>query len=146
MKQKMVRKLNSVERKVCSKRQGPTTYGKPQFPTIPDGTGNDLSVLVGEDSWSFFHCLKLDKAFLELPVSEWESSSSFQAGKAVINSLCVVNDGAERGVKLTHDFLAQARKENNFQNILQVVENDRHAVPNQRKRKQESKAWFLHLG
>ena len=93
----------------------------------------------------FFQILKLDTGFLELPVDEWESSSSFQAGKEVINSLSVVNDGAERGVKLTHEFLVQARKENNFENVLQVVENDRHAVPNQRKRKQKSKSWFFYL-
>ena len=45
-----------------------------------------------------------------------------------------MNDGAERGVKLTYDFLDRARKERNLQNILQVVENARKALPNQCKR------------
>ena len=134
MKGKLVAKLNSVEKKICSKRLEPTPYGKLQFPKIPDGTGNYLNELVGEDSWSFFHIIKLGTDFLNLTVEEWESGSSFQDGREVVDSLCIVKDGAERGVKLTQDFIAQAQKENNFQNILQRVENDRHGVPNQRKR------------
>ena len=63
----------------------------------------------------------------------------------MVDSLSVVNDGAERGVKLAHDFLDAAKTNKNFQNILQVVENDRKSVPNQRKRKVQSKTWFLHL-
>ena len=32
---------------------------------------------------------------------------------------------SEGGVKITYDFLEQARKEDRFQHILQAVENDR---------------------
>ena len=32
------------------------------------------------------------------------------------------NDAAERGVKRTTDFSGAARREDNFQNVLQVVE------------------------
>ena len=60
-----------------------------------------------------------------------------------MNSLSVVNDGAERVVKLAYDFLDSARREDNLQNILQVVENNRHAVPNQRKRKLAPKCRYL---
>ena len=48
--------------------------------------------------------------------------------------LQVVNDVAERGVKLCNDFIGSSRDEERFQNILQVVENHRKAQPNQRKR------------
>ena len=37
----------------------------------------------------------------------------------------VVNDSAERGVKLSSDFLAAAHSEKHYQNVLQVVEQDR---------------------
>ena len=80
-----------------------------------------------------------------MPTKDWSSNSQFQAAKKVVASFSVVNDGAERGVKLTHDFLDVARKEDNLQNILQVVENDRHSLLNQRKRKIKSKCWFLKL-
>ena len=52
----------------------------------------------------------------------------------VVNKFQVVNEAAERGVKLCHDFLNVARDERSFQEVLQVVENDRRRVPNQRKR------------
>ena len=67
-------------------------------------------------------------------VDEWDNSPSYEAAKAAVKSLPVVNDGAERGVKITSEFLESARKEETFQTRLQVAENDRKAVPNQRKR------------
>ena len=51
-----------------------------------------------------------------------------------VKTLPVVNDGAERGVKISQKYLEDARKEEVYQNILQVAENDIKLVPNQRKR------------
>lgn len=42
----------------------------------------------------------------------------------------VVNDCAERGVKLASDFVDTARSDEHFQNILQVIEKDRQDHPN----------------
>ena len=50
----------------------------------------------------------------------------------------MVNDSAEREVKLTSDFLNTARKEEQFQSVLQVVEKSRKDTPDQRKRKIKS--------
>ena len=144
-KVKMVEKLKSVDKHICSKRYGPSTYGKPPFPRIPVNADADLSEFVGEDSWSFFHLLKINTRFLDLPAKDWSSNPQFQAAKEVVASFSVVNDGAVRGVKLAHNFSDVARKEGNLQNILQFVENDRHSLPNQRKRKIKSKCWFLKL-
>ena len=47
-----------------------------------------------------------------------------------------MNDSAERGCKLADDFKDSARDEIKFQHILQVVENDRDLIPNQRVRHQ----------
>ena len=85
----------------------------------------------------------MDPSFLESPVSSWHLSDPYLEALKVVNNMCVVNDAAERGVKLCSDFLSSARKEGNLQNILQVVENNRNRVPNQRNRKKESKHWFL---
>ena len=146
MKARMAEKMISNEKKICSKRMGPSKYGKPCFPKLPAPEADfDLSDFMGEDSWSFFHILKLKSSFISLPVKEWPANCDFQEGKRVVDSLSVVNDGAERGVKLAHNFLDAAKTNKNFQNILQVVENDRKSVPNQRKRKVQSKTWFLHL-
>ena len=52
-----------------------------------------------------------------------------------IQAVIVVNDSAERGVKLSSDFLAVAKTEEHYQNDLQVVEQDRQRQQNIRKRK-----------
>ena len=67
--------------------------------------------------------------FLEESVDTWEDpESSYQEAKAAVKTVPVVNDGAERGVKISSDFLEDARMEEMYQNILQV-----DLVPNQRK-------------
>ena len=72
--------------------------------------------------------------FLEESVDTWEDpESSYQEADAAVKTVPVVNDGAERGVKISSDFLEDARKEEIYQNILQVAENDTDLVPNQRK-------------
>ena len=47
----------------------------------------------------------------------------------------VVNDPAERAVKLTADFVGAARGEEHFQNILQAVEANHKERPNLRGEK-----------
>ena len=49
-----------------------------------------------------------------------------------------MNDAAERGVKLCSDFLRMAKKEENLQKILQVVESHHKKVPNLRVPKKET--------
>ena len=77
--------------------------------------------------------LKLNEDFLYKPV-EWERDEQYKKAKAILNALSVTNDAVERGVKLA-DFQQTAKKEDRFQDILQVVENSRHSLSDQRKRK-----------
>ena len=51
-----------------------------------------------------------------------------------VTHLQVINDSAEHSVKLLTDFLSSDRSENKYQNVLQVIENDRKYLENQRKR------------
>ena len=63
--------------------------------------------------------------FLEESVDTWEDpESSYQEAKAAVKTVPVVNDGVVRGVKISQDFLEDARKEERYQKILQVAEND----------------------
>ena len=52
-KEKIAKKLLSLDYKVCSKRTG-SDFGKPILPKIPEKSVDilDLSLFVGEDSWS----------------------------------------------------------------------------------------------
>lgn len=118
-------------------------FGKPHFPSV-DAT-SQLSSFIGKSSWQFFRILNISTDFLQLPSSEWQTAPSFLDGLATVRNIRVVNDSAERGVKLSSDFLSTAQIEKRYQNVLQVVENDRGKIPDQRKRKGPPRAWFLQL-
>ena len=113
-------------------------FGKPRFPVLSPTTR--LADLANSDCWFGMHQLNIDPAFLPLDVDDWSSSAAFQAGAENVRAINVVNDCAERGVKLTTDFVATARSEQHLQNVLQAVEHDRSKQPNLRcaKRKRGS--------
>ena len=79
----------------------------------------------------------MDPGFLSLDVSEWPESESYKSAVINVRGINVVNDSAERGVKLSADFMAAARGEEHYQNVLQVVEENRKMRPNLRKKKTE---------
>ena len=87
----------------------------------------------------------MDTSFLHQPVQTWGDNESYKEALNVVNNLRVVNDTAECGVKLGNDFIDTAKMEARYQNILQVVENDRKRIPNQRNPNIKSKSWFLSL-
>ena len=107
-------------------------YGKPSFPKVTQETM--LADLVNEDSWFTVNLLRLNMTFLTKNVDSWQNDDHFKASKFIVDGLNVVNDPAERAVKLRNDFISSARGEDHFQNVLQVVECDRKARPNLRKR------------
>ena len=111
-----------------------TEFGKPAFPSdITEST--TLADLVIPDSWYMMYILQLDTSFLADDVESWPSSAAYLTSAANVLALNVINDCAERGVKLSSDFLTTARSEQHYQNVLQVVEQDRKQQPNVRKRK-----------
>ena len=110
-------------------------YGKPRFPSLDADTS--LADLLGHDSWFTVQMLKLDVSFLDLPVFEWEETESYSDGLKIIKNVKVLNDSAERAVKLTTDFIDKARSEDHFQNILQVVEKERKTTPDLRRKRRK---------
>ena len=72
----------------------------------------------------------MDTDFLNEDVKTWPGQPSFGSAKLKTGAINVINDSAERGVKLSSDFLNAARSEEHYQNILQVVEDDRRRMPN----------------
>ena len=73
--------------------------------------------------------------FLSEDVKSWDTDASYQHSKAIVKRQNVVNDGVERGVKLSTDFAQDAKSENHFQNLLQTVEDNRKQVPDLRNPK-----------
>ena len=82
--------------------------------------------------------MKLESSFIDLPVESWNKDEGFKAAETVVKNLKVVNDAAERGIKLCIAFLLKAKKNETFQNIVQVVENNRNETPYNRNKKKES--------
>jgi len=109
-------------------------WGKPRFPSSID-LSTTLCDLVDADSWFTIFRLEIDASFLQLPVSEWDTNEAYLASAQNVKALNVVNDAAERGVKLATDFVDAARSDEHFQNILHVVEDDRKQNPNLRLKK-----------
>ena len=76
-------------------------------------------------SRTFFSVLRLDDSFLSVPVTQWKVTPSFVAAEESVQNLACVNDCAERGVALIHDFNASTKDEIQKQYLLQVVEQHR---------------------
>ena len=129
-KKRMVLALLEKEKKICSKRYG-AGFQKPRFPDIGDGP-LELSHFIGEDSWSFFSITRIGYEFLNVPVEQWESDCEYNQGKDIVDNFLVVNDAAERAVKLTQDVISKAKKEETLQDNVQVIENIRNMVPEAR--------------
>ena len=75
---------------------------------------------------SLFKVLGLNDSFLSVPVSMWQDTQSFTSACETVVMLTCVNDSAERGVALIHDFNASTKDETQKQYMLQVVEQHRH--------------------
>ena len=70
--------------------------------------------------------------FLTIPPEQWNDNEDYRRGKNRVKNLRVVNDTAERGVKLFDDYnklLTNDEEEKQF--LLQVVEANWKAVPTQ---------------
>jgi len=81
------------------------------LPTFPVCTTEkrDLADLVGSNSMLFFKVLGCSHSFLTTPPQQWISNNDYLEAKAIVNYMSVVNDVAERGVKLCSDFLTSSR-------------------------------------
>ena len=78
------------------------------------------------------HRFNIDSSFLQLSSELWADNENYIRSKEQLMKLLVVNNTAERGVKLFQDYnLALSRNEKVTQQILQVVEAKRKAVPTQ---------------
>lgn len=94
----------------------------------------NLSDFVTMNTRKFFTILGLPQSFLSLPHETWEDNADYKEAERVVQSLKVVNDTAERGVKLIQDFNAVLTKnEDEKQFLLQVVQEHRKLYPDSKK-------------
>ena len=133
----------------------PTTYFKPgKLEDVPlvcsvkecvgsslceDDHGNPypkktLSSFVSEKSYLLFNLLDItDLTWLESPVAEWEDFPSYIKVRDFIHDLLVVNDGAERGIKLMQELLDRTQDEEDLQYLMQCVSYHRKLIGHTKK-------------
>ena len=71
---------------------------------------------------------------MEKVPDDWANYSSYRAAKKAVSSFVLVNDRAERGVKLIQDYNALLTKdESQKQEFLHVVTEHRKRFPNANK-------------
>lgn len=89
---------------------------------LPMFITKELSDFITAKTVQFFDRFKISRAFLTKDPSKWHDDEDFLNAKKKLNKLKVVNDTAERGVKLMQDYNKNlTTKESEFQNLLQVV-------------------------
>jgi hypothetical protein len=102
--------------------------GKPKFPLInPDEIDypNQLNLFVGAKSWLLFNLLNIDGEMLDwmqVPVVYWEKMSGYRKLKEIVSAFEVVNDCAERAIKMITDFKDATTNVEEQEFLLQVVE------------------------
>lgn len=90
---------------------------------------SSLESFVTKRTANIFSQLMIDDSFLHLPPDEWIKNKAYQDGQRVVRNLQVVNDLAERGVKLCKDFNKLLTKDNDEnERVLQVVEHNRKLI------------------
>lgn len=85
-----------------------------------------LSDFITMRSLNLFHALSIDQSFLSHHPSTWDQQEAFIHGKNIVCSLSVINDCAERAVKLATDFSTSLTKnEDQRQLAFQVIQHHR---------------------
>ena len=84
-----------------------------------------------------FKHLGLDVEFLQLTVTKWITDPSYKSYIEISKDFKVVNDLAERGIRLAHGFKNSVRIEKHYQNVLQTVEFCRNHVRKLRRKKKD---------
>ncbi|XP_050548499.1 uncharacterized protein LOC126910163 [Daktulosphaira vitifoliae] len=94
-----------------------------KFEDLQHFLSKDLPLdILGNDSKNIFEKFNMFTDFLKVQPDKWNENEGYIEGKRVVESIKVVNDTAERGVKLLTDFNEKFTKnEEQKQFFLQVV-------------------------
>ena len=106
--------------------------GKPVFQELTVNT--ELQDLCGPYSYMLFTILGLNSDWLRKDPKEWSQSDDYKEMEEYVRSLKVVNDTAERGVKMITDYSKILTKDEKLRGkLLQGVEMSRKINPNFKK-------------
>lgn len=89
----------------------------------------EISNCVSQNTMNFFEISGISANFLKEDPSIWEDLEEYIDARRKVNSMQVVNDCAERGVKLIQDCCGRTKNEEQLQYLLQVVQHHREIFP-----------------
>lgn len=112
---------------LATRRSKEPGQSSPVAVTLDESTG--LSDLVSAPSWLLFDLTNADSEWLAKPSGEWEQHDSYLQCKAFVHSVKVVNDTAERGIAMLKSFAPLVKGQEQFQWLLQAVEQHRRKIP-----------------
>ena len=122
-KLRMVEALNTEVDESCKK-----------FTINPNDVGNYIEIgiehFISQGSKKFFERFSIPIEFLKKDPNVWENENDFLYGLNIVQGLKVVNDTAERGVKLMQEYnQLLVKNEEEKQYILQIVSEHRKQFP-----------------
>lgn len=125
--------LNTNFNYVLDSYDGKASLGQPIFPVLTRHT--KIKDLIGCKSWLMFSFFD-DTDWLTKPVSTWKSDAGYLEMLYYLSHLKIVNDAAERAIKLMYDFNDCLTKDEEQQQYLyQVVEDHRKKLSHVTKQK-----------
>nr|XP_036227034.1 uncharacterized protein LOC118682429 [Bactrocera oleae] len=81
----------------------------------------DVDYFINYDSVKFFERFNIDTDFLQLDFRKWSDHPDYLKGFEIVKHLKVVNDSAERAVKLTEEYInTLAKNEDQKQYVIQI--------------------------
>ncbi|XP_050525089.1 uncharacterized protein LOC126896389 [Daktulosphaira vitifoliae] len=90
-----------------------------------------LVKLISKKSLKMFKRFNINSDFLKTHPNTWNNSANYKYGEEKIKNLKVVNDAAERGIKLIEEFDHKITKnEEQKQFLLQTIQDYREKYPN----------------
>lgn len=93
-----------------------------------------LNYFVSSQTKLFFDRFNINMKFLETNPSTWAENDDFRKGLEIVEKLKVVNDIAERGVKLIQDYnKCLTTNEDQKQFILQIISDYRRRFPGSKR-------------
>lgn len=83
--------------------------------------------MLGSNSKNIFKRFNISEDFLKVQPEKWHNLEGYQIGKSILNSIKVVNDTAERGVKLMQEYNDKfTTNEDQKQFVLQEPKKNSH--------------------
>lgn len=128
VKARMFAKMKTLDDKKWVERNRKLSFEKSVFK-------KELFDLVDPSSMTVLKSLEIDIAFMfQHDVVNWKQLDEYQRAKQIVDSFKVVNDTAERALKLMTDFNQSfTSNESAKQSAIQVVEDNRVRIPDLKK-------------